>query len=161
MAGNDPPTGTTPTPAPASTSNNRSHGRASTNKRQAPRIHVSGSHGSTHGVCEVCHPCTSPHQRFSRSHLSVSVTASLVLSRQTDLSTFQLLQSHVCRQCCDDVQSEWVLASLSVLAHALAQRECLADVSYSIVEGNRGPGDKVPIVRGLAPTKRTASKTFW
>ncbi|KAN0101286.1 hypothetical protein V8E55_001270 [Tylopilus felleus] len=47
---------TTPTSTSKSTptSNHRSQGRTGTSKRQPPRIHVSGSHGSTHGMCEFC-----------------------------------------------------------------------------------------------------------
>ena len=55
--------GVTPTPTPASTvkstanSSHRSHGRAGTGKRQAPRTHVSGGRGATRGMCEVGGPC--------------------------------------------------------------------------------------------------------
>ncbi|KAG6369588.1 DUF1768-domain-containing protein [Boletus reticuloceps] len=60
-----------PPPAPASkstsktTSNHRSQGRAGTSKRQAPRIHVSGNGGSTHGVCGFCRAKpTYPRSRY-------------------------------------------------------------------------------------------------
>ncbi|KAF8546464.1 hypothetical protein OG21DRAFT_1120093 [Imleria badia] len=73
--------GITPTSTPASkstpTSNHRSQGRAGTNKRQAPRTHVSGGQGSTHGMCEVRSPAISSpwssplslscHTQFCRS----------------------------------------------------------------------------------------------
>jgi len=38
---------------PTSTRNHRSQGHSGKDKRQAPRTHVSGSRGSTNGVCEV------------------------------------------------------------------------------------------------------------
>lgn len=46
-----------PAPAPGSKPSHRSRARPSTNKRQAPRIHVSGSRGSMHGICEVGYTC--------------------------------------------------------------------------------------------------------
>ena len=109
LAGNEANGGTaTPTPTPSSkskstsTSNHRSQGRAGASKRQAP--HVSGSRGSTHGMCEVgssvhlAIPTLSP---LSRSpHLFLCLTSFVVPNRRADApSTVVVRVQTVLRRC--------------------------------------------------------------